>query len=147
VRNALRESGIEEFLPSYVEVVRWTDRVKNTPRVLFPSYLFARFARTTEGAAVLSITGVVQILGRDESDSISAGEIANLRRAASLSVSPCPYAAAGEIVTITSGPLTGMSGVVVRTDAALRLVISVEMFGKACSVRIDAADVEKATAS
>ena len=44
---------------------------------------------------------------------------------------------------IGSGPLTGVSGTVVRDGNSARLVVGVEMLGRAVSVEIDAADVKR----
>jgi transcription antitermination factor NusG len=145
VSELLRRAGVEEFLPAWTESVRWSDRAKKTLRPLFPGYVFARFSRFAGCSGILALPAVVQILGTDELASICDDEIANLRRVAALPVSPCPYVAAGEIVTITSGPLIGVSGVVVRNKGALRLIVSVEMLGQACAVEIDAVDVETST--
>lgn len=144
VRDALDAGAFKSFLPTYSETVRWTDRTKITIRPLFCGYVFARFMRIAEQARVLSITGVIQILGRDELSCIPDAEIDNIRLVASLPAVPCPYVAVGKAVVITSGPLTGVSGVVVKTKGSLRLVVSVEMLGQSCAITIDAADVTEA---
>lgn len=142
VSESLQGAGFEVFLPTYSETARWSDRVKTTVRPLFAGYVFSRFERFSEASAILGTTGVIAILGHNEIDSISDDEVANLRLIAALPASPCPHVAQGDAVTITSGPLTGVSGVVVRTKGAYRLVVSVEMLGRSASVEIAAADVK-----
>ena len=46
--------------------------------------------------------------------------------------------AAGDLVTIDSGPLAGVSGVVKKTKGALRVVVSVEMLRRSIAVELDA---------
>lgn len=143
VRDSLRSSGTEEFLPTFTETIRWSDRTKVTIRPLFPNYLFARFDRGTEAASVLSISGVLQILGHDEIDSISADEIANLRIVcASPLAEAVAYVAGTSRVRVKTGPFAGVEGVVSRVKGGTVLSIPVQILGRSVSVQIDAADVE-----
>ncbi len=140
VRDALAARGIEVFLPTWSEDVKWTDRWKTTTRPLFPGYVFARLSRSIDFYAALLIRGVVQFLPSshnpwpiDERE-INAvlGVVAAQARAA-----PCEYQA-GERVTIASGPLAGVQGVVVRTRGATHVVLTVEMLRRSIRVELDA---------
>src|SRR5438034_1190376 len=63
VRDSLRTKGIEEFLPTWTEEVRWSDRSKLIERPLIPGYNFARFERG-QAAEVTRIAGIVRLPGR-----------------------------------------------------------------------------------
>lgn len=143
VADALLAYGIEKYLPTYSETMHWARRMKVTVHALFPGYLFARFERFAGAAAVLSITGVIAILGNNELSSISGDEIANLRRVAEspAPIARCPYVA-GAKVTVARGPFAGVSGIVRRVKGETTLTIPVEVLGRSVSVQIDAADVE-----
>ena len=49
----------------------------------------------------------------------------------------------GERVRIKSGPLAGLQGLLVRQKNVYRLVISVEMLGRAAAVEVDSFLVER----
>ena len=144
VRDALRDAGIDEFLATYEETTRWSDRTKTSIRQLFPGYVFARVGVGRE-PAVLALPGVLQLLPTNlHPIAIPDDEIAALRAviASKLPAVRCPYVA-GNRVTIESGPLAGVSGVVVKTRDETRIVVGVEMLGRAVSVEIEAADLTK----
>jgi transcription antitermination factor NusG len=156
VRDALEAQGIESFLPTWEETVRWADRQAVTTRPLFSGYIFGRFDPATAQDAILRTRGVVQILGMVKSGPYRRGDcavpvpesipdevIANLRLMAATpnALSPCPYVA-GEAVTVRCGTYAGVEGIVVKTDGEAHLVVSVEFLGRSCRVKIDAADIE-----
>jgi hypothetical protein len=60
----------------------------------------------------------------------------------SLKVEPHPFLKCGEWVRITSGPLDGIEGVLVRKANSFRLVLSVEMLQKSVAVEVDVSMVE-----
>ncbi len=48
----------------------------------------------------------------------------------------------GEKVKIKAGPLTGLSGVLVRTTNGFRVVITLDLINQSVAVELDATDVE-----
>jgi transcription antitermination factor NusG len=144
VRDRMNAAGIAEYLPTYDETVRWTDRTKLVTRPLFPGYIFVRIDRFLAAAEVLATAAVIQILGANELSSIPDHVIADLRRVVEspAPVACCPYVA-GVRVRVKRGPWTGMIGVVERTRGATLLWIPIEILGRSVSVPIDTADVEK----
>jgi transcription antitermination factor NusG len=145
VRAALDDLGVEAWLPTFVDRVRWTDREKQTTRPLFPGYLFARFAYDARGD-VLAIAGVVTILSLDQQPvAIPDAEISNLRRVVEspAAVRACPYVA-GAAVRVLRGPFAGVFGVVQGVKNDTILSIPVQILGRAVAVRIDARDVAPA---
>jgi transcription antitermination factor NusG len=140
VRAALEGLSIETFLPTWSEDVRWSDRLKRTERVLFPGYVFARLAPGRDVYAAIVTRGVVQLLPSSfKPTPIDEAEIENVRLviASRLVSTPCDFTA-GELVTIDSGPLAGVSGVVKKTKGALRVVVSVELLRRSIAVELDA---------
>ncbi len=148
VRDALAGRGIETFLPSWSEEVRWTDRVKTVVRPLFPGYLFARMCEGPQFYAAIITRGVVQILPNSlHPQPIDEREIENVRlvTASRLKAEACAYTE-GDLVVIDSGPLAGAKGVVIRTRGALSVVVSIEMLRRSVRVELDAATLIKAAA-
>jgi transcriptional antiterminator RfaH len=147
VRSALHTLGIAQFLPTWSEDVRWSDRMRERIRPLFPGYIFARMS-PLDMVPACTTNGVVQILPNSFHPSpIVDEEIELVRRLASRNAVPCDYLAcdylAGEAVTIDSGPLAGVSGTVVRTRGATLVVVEIEMFRSCVRVDVDAATLVK----
>jgi transcription antitermination factor NusG len=140
VRAALEGYSIETFLPTWWETVQWSDRTKTTERVLFPGYVFVRMSDGPEFYRALMTRGVVQILPNYYNpEPIDAGEIESVRRVveSKANIVPCLFTA-GERVTIDSGSLAGVTGVIVRTRGAMRVVVSIEILRRSVSVELDA---------
>lgn len=140
VCESLTLAGVESFLPTWSEDVQWSDRVKTVVRPLFPGYVFARMSGFREFNRGLQTRGVVQILPDSFNPlAIDEKEIEDVRRVVSskLAAIPCNFAS-GDAVTIDNGPLAGVSGVVVKTKGAMRVVVSVEILRRAVSVELDA---------
>lgn len=145
VRADLAAMKIATFLPTWAEKTQWSDRAKIINRPLFPGYLFVRARERGELHAAMLVAGVVQVLPNSlMPEPIDEQEIENVRvvMASRLKFEPCEFVA-GELVTIESGPLAGVSGVVKKTKGALRVVVSVELLRRAIAVELDAATLVK----
>lgn len=148
VRDALRQAGVEAFLPTYAVETRWSDRTKRSQRPLFPGYIFARFD-AANAAEILRTRGVYEILSVDcHPEPVPDDVIQNLQRLAARDggkVARCPYVA-GVTITVERGPFAGVCGVVTRTQGVpgqVKLTIPVQILGRAISVELDAADVRE----
>lgn len=148
IRDQLRELGIDEFLPTYTERIQWSDRVKTVDRQLFPGYLFAKL--NGDVSEVLTLPGVLQLLPNSlQPIPIEDSEISSLK---TVIASELPMAhvtfVKGETIMIRRGPLTGVCGVVsdvvARKQGSVRLIVGIEMLGRAVSVTVDAEDLERA---
>lgn len=149
VREALVAAGFEAFLPTWCETVRWSDRTKVIPRVLFPGYIFVLLAEGPEVYRALTMRGVVQLLPNSHNPSpLAPSEIENLKLIveSKATAGPCQYVA-GESVMIESGALAGVSGVVVRTRGSFHVVVNVEMLRRSIRVELDAETLKKGVAA
>lgn len=144
VREGLRASGVDEFLPVHTIETREAGRTQLTKLPIFPGYIFARFVAPRESLVVLRTRGVVEILGAAGVPiAIPDEEIANLRAFAGYSRPvKTSRAVPGSTVRVNRGPFAGVTGVVKRTKGAATLTVAVPMLGRAVSVEIDAADLE-----
>jgi transcription antitermination factor NusG len=138
---------MEAFLPTWSEQVQWSDRKKTITRPLFPGYLFVRESgRDIRREMLHVLRGAMNLLPDDfKPMPISDRELENVRLvvASKLESTPCDFHA-GESVTIESGALTGVTGVVIKTKGSLRVVVSVEMLRRNISIELDAATLLKA---
>jgi transcription antitermination factor NusG len=145
VDRILSSKGFETFLPVYRALRRWKDRNKQLLLPLFPSYLFVRsyLDRRVEIRSTPGVFGFVGTEGRPSS--ILSEEIESLRLAVEscFRVEPHPFLNCGDRVRITSGPLEGTEGVLIRKKNAYRLVLSIQILGRSAAVEIDDATVEK----
>ena len=136
--------SIENFLPLYRTVRKWKDGSKGSLELpLFPGYVFVRIAKR-ERVRVLEVPGVLSIAGCGrEPTSLPDFEIDALRRGVALGkIEPHAYLVVGEKVRITSGPMVGLEGVLVRLKNSLRVIVTLSMIMQSVSVELDISDVE-----
>jgi transcription antitermination factor NusG len=139
VQSHLEEKGYESFLPTYVSKRRWSDRVKSLSLPLFPNYVFCKFDVQSR-LPILVTPGVNFIVGVGRSPvPVDPQEIVSIRQVleSGVAAKPWPYIGAGEMVRIETGPLEGLSGIVVRTKGVDRLIVSVSLLMRSVSVDID----------
>ena len=144
VSEHLKQRSIEQFLPLYWRVHRWKNGCKAKVEIpLFPGYLFVKINRR-QRVRVLELPGVVSFVGtRTAPALLSEFEIETLRSGLHLhKFEPYRQLAVGQRVEIRSGPLTGLSGVLVRHANGYRVVITIQLIHQSVAVELDAHDVE-----
>lgn len=139
VAQALTRKGFETFLPLYAITRRWRDRTKVVSLPLFPCYVFLKggIERRLDLITTPGIHALVSSAG--EPSPIPPNEIEGIRRVvgSSFHVEPYPFLKCGQRVEVKTGPLAGVQGILVRKKSHYRLVLSVEMLGKAVSVEVN----------
>jgi transcription antitermination factor NusG len=145
VHDQLLRKDIEVFLPLITRWSRWKDRKKRIDWPLFPGYCFARFDER-DLLPVLSCHGVARIVSFNGHPApIPEQEIESIRTlvTSGMQYDPCPLIKEGSLVEVVSGPLRGVVGRLEKKGAHARLVLSVDLIGRAVSVTVDAADVRE----
>lgn len=140
----LSARGYDVFLPAYRERRQWSDRIKTVDRALFEGYLFCRISDEIF-ATIVTTPGVIRIVGDGTKPlPVSSEEIDALQRVMErkLTAEPWEFLRAGERVRIHQGPLAGIEGIVRRTNARHRLILSVSLLQRAVAVEIDSSWVE-----
>jgi transcription antitermination factor NusG len=135
----LENTGYECYLPVVKFTRNWSDRVKEIEAPLFPGYLFCRMNPHSR-LPVLMTPGVIQIVGIGKTPiPVAEEEIAAIQRVgkSGLSTMPWPYLQVGHVVQIESGPLRGMTGIVIKIKSGLKLVLSVNLLQRSMAVEID----------
>jgi transcription antitermination factor NusG len=142
--HVLTNKGFEVFLPLHNVKRRWRDRDKTLALPLFPCYVFLHgdLDRRLDVLVTPGVNRFVEVAGRPAQ--IPENEILMIREAIkrNISIQPHPYLKFGDWVRVRSGPLEGFEGILVRQKSGSRLVLSVELLGKAAAVEVDLSTVE-----
>jgi transcription antitermination factor NusG len=147
VMRQLERRSVESFLPLYETVRRWKDRRMRLQLPLFPGYIFVRLA-LRDRLKVLEIPSVVRLVGFDGRPTpLPVEEIETIRAclARRQPLVPNGYVRRGQRVRLLSGPLEGLTGIVVRQKNRTRFVISLELLMRSVAVEIDSADFDPQT--
>ena len=145
VAQILTSKGFETLLPLYSAVHSWKDRTKLLLLPLFPCYVFLKggLERRLDIMTTPGIYALVSTTGKPAP--IPPAEIEAIRRAveSGACLEPHPLLKCGEWVRVKCGPLVGIEGILLRKKNLHRLVLSVEMLGKAAAVEVDGFAVER----
>ena len=150
VAQALSGKGFETFLPLHTADHQWKDRTKILSLPLFPCYVFFRGMLEHSQLQILTTPGVYAIVSSGgHPAAIPAIEIETIQRVVESGawVESHPFLKCGNRVRIKCGPFAGIQGILVRKKNKCRLVISVEMLGKAAAVEVDAFQAEPINAT
>jgi transcription antitermination factor NusG len=138
VNRALILKEVETLLPTKRILRHWCDRTRASDIPLFPGYVFARFdpERTLPVLVTPKVQRIVS-LGKYPHP-VPDEEIAAIKRitASGLDVESCPSPTVGECVQIVSGPLAGVSGILIEKRSSLRLIVSVELIHRSIAVEV-----------
>jgi transcription antitermination factor NusG len=143
VADYLEGNGYEWFLPLCQCRRYWSDRIKEVEVPLFPGYLFCRF-NPQDRLPILKTPGVIQIVGHNRTPiPVDEHEIAAIQKLVASGVpnQPWPFLAVGDRVTIESGPLRGLEGILTGLKGDHRLVLSVSLLQRSVAVEIDSSSV------
>ena len=144
VARLLRSSSIRHFLPLVRRVRYYGHRSRVVEQPLFTCYLFLH--GTVEDTYVATATKrIVEVIAVADQQRITH-ELQQIQRAveqgAELAMSA--YLHVGRRVRVTAGPFRGIEGLVEDRRKASRLVLQVQVLGRATSVEIDAGLLEPA---
>lgn len=133
VATHLARLGLDEYVPLHRVRRRWSDRIKELDAPLFPGYVFCGFTYPYR-LRVLNSPGVESIVG-----AVDDSELSSLRAliASGKPLSHLPFLRIGQQVSIESGPLAGIRGVVLREETSWRVVVSVEALDRSIAVEVD----------
>jgi transcription antitermination factor NusG len=139
VAEQLKGRLLECYSPTYRVKRRWSDRVKMVDLPLFSGYVFCRFGFEDRNK-VLSLPGITSVVGfGGRPCPIDDLQIERVKAMvdSGLPVLPWEYLAVGQRVMIRHGKLAGLEGILARDKTVDRVVVNVEMLGRAVAVEID----------
>jgi transcription antitermination factor NusG len=143
VERELGRRSVECYLPLYGSVRRWKDRRVRLELPLFPGYVFVRLA-VSERLRVLQVPGVARLVGFEGHPApVPDEDIEAIRTclAGEHPLLPHRYLERGQRVRVLSGPLAGLTGVVVRQKTQTRLVISFDLLMRSVAVEFGPSDL------
>ena len=133
----LAASGIEHFLPLLTVTKYYGGRKAIVEQPLFPGYLFLRGSLEAAYAADRT-RRVAQIIPVRQQELLGR-ELWNIYVAVSghAPLDPYPYLQAGIRVEVRDGPFRGLQGLIESRARRDRLVLQVDMLGRAVSLEIE----------
>ena len=137
----LENEGYDCYLPVSRFTRTWSDPTKEIEVPLFPGYLFCRM-NPHNRLPVLMTRGVIQIVGVGKTPiPVDEDEIAAIQRAekSGLPTMPWPYLQGGHLARIEGGPLSGVTGIVVKIKYGMKLILSLTLLQRSVAVEIDRA--------
>ena len=138
---------IQVFLPKIEVWSKRKDRKKRIRIPLFRGYLFVHVELDKHiWLEILKTPGVARIVGNQKEPlPIPEEQISSIRILLDNDVllTPVPYLQIGQMVRIVHGPLTGVEGILLKTDTKKnKLVVSVDLLKRSLCVELDTIDVE-----
>lgn len=139
VLELLEAKGIQAYLPLQKRLKQWSDRKKWVAEPLLPSYLFVKVSQT-EFAAVLGTKGVSRfIYFSGQPAHISEKQIEAMRlllsNSADFEITDRKFEK-GEEIIVTSGPLVGLRGELVKYLTYKKLLVRLGNTGKSLIVQM-----------
>ena len=143
VAEELERRSVECLLPLHETVSRRKDRRVRLHLPLFPGYVFVRLA-LRDRLRVLKISSVVRFVGFGGNPTPLQGEDIETIRACldrNHPMQPHAYVQRGQRVRVLSGPLQGLTGIVVRQKNCTRFVVSLDLLMRSIAVEISISDI------
>lgn len=142
----LQKLGIEYYLPLTTEYRQWSDRKKKVQVPLFNSYIFIH-ADALSYYTALNIPGIVRFIHFAGKAAVMTEKAMNeLRQIATsgyLLSENTEKIEEGEEVLITSGPLKGFDGIILRAKGQTAVIIQVDGLLQTIKVEVPAACIRR----
>jgi transcription antitermination factor NusG len=143
VQDGLLQKGLENFLPLYWSVRKWSDRSKKLQLPLFPGYIFCRLDPSRR-VPVLQTPGVRSIVSfGTEIIPIPDEELGRVQQmiASGVAVEPWPYLRDGQRVRVEHGPLAGLEGTLSEVRNTWRVVVGLDLLQRSVAVQLDRSQI------
>jgi transcription antitermination factor NusG len=133
----LHRAQIPYYLPLVARRWRLRGRTMTSHLPLFPSYVFL-FGDRQERVSALSTNRIVRSLEVPD-QAVLWQDLRQIHRliAAGLPITPESRLTAGMMVEITSGPLAGLRGRILRNASGQRFVVQIDFIQRGASVVLD----------
>ena len=146
VERRLRDQGMETFVPTTMEVHRWSDRKKKVEVPLFSCYVFIRCTLSAQDRTrVYQVDSVHGFVGtRGASLPIPDEQIESIQKVLAQTAPwrSYPFLKTGQRVRVRGGAMDGVEGVFLSENGDRSLIISVDAIQRSMAVRIEGYDVE-----
>ena len=146
VAEGLTKRGIINYLPLKKELKQWSDRKKWVETPAISSYIFVNIT-PDQYHSVFEINGIVAYVSHNgRALSIPDHEMLAMQRTIENKVNfnvEAKNIKKGEEITVTSGPLKGIKGIVQTIQGTKKLYLNISNIGYTLVVDLDDATVEK----
>jgi transcription termination/antitermination protein NusG len=134
----MRLRGIASYLPLLTCTKYYGGRKAMVEMPVFPGYLFLRgdIDQAYEADRTRRVAQIIKVTDQEKLDN----ELRNINLALTgkAALDPYPYLRAGVRVEVREGPFRGLQGVVEHGGRRDRLILQVDILGRAVSLEIDA---------
>jgi transcription antitermination factor NusG len=146
VERRLRDQGMESYVPTTIEVHRWSDRKQKVEVPLFSCYVFIRCLLSAEDRTrVYQVESVYGFVGMHGSSlPIPDEQIESIQKVLTQTAPwrSYPFLKVGQRVRVRGGAMDGVEGVFLSENGDHSLIISVDAIQRSMAVRIDGYDIE-----
>ncbi len=146
VADELNKLGIKNYLPLKRELRQWSDRKKWVEVPAISSYIFIKIP-LDRYRDVFQVNGIVAYVSyKGKAVTIPDHEIEAMRRTIENKIAFDVEATdikKGEEITVTSGPLKGIKGIVQTIQGTKKLYLNISNIGYTLVVNLDEATVQK----
>ena len=142
VALVLSQLEIRTFCPVYTTSRRWKKRKADVRLPLFPGYVFVNISNE-QRTRVLSAPGIIHIVGsRGKPSPLPTDQIEALQKTLeSRKAEPHPFIVPGHTVRVTSGPLEGLEGIVLRRKGQMRMIVSLTTINQSIVLELEQSDL------
>jgi transcription antitermination factor NusG len=140
ILSTLEQKGFEAFTPLQTIMKKGRVRTAEVREPAFPGYVFARMDPRFRLPALIT-PGVRGIVGYGRQPApIDDEEIDGLIRvsASGVDAEPSPFLQNGDRVQVVEGPLTGVTGVLLKQKGGNRVLVQVTLISRALAVDVAA---------
>ena len=146
VNTELSLTGIESYLPLKKTIRKWSDRKKMVEVPLFNSYVFVKVSEK-EYMKVLQTFGVTRFITFEGMAVSIPEQQINAVRAYLDETEPIPLddqlkLAPGKNVLITSGPMAGMTGILLNIEGKNKVKVEIDAIGQSLIISIPPQNLE-----
>ncbi len=146
VAQEFKKRGIINYLPIKRELRQWSDRKKWVEVPAISSYIFIQIT-PEQYKQVFEVTGVVAYVSyKGKAVTIPDHEIEAMRQTIENKIAfnvEATNIKKGEEITVTSGPLKGIKGIVKTIQGTKKLYLNISNIGYTLVIDLEEATVEK----
>ena len=141
--NDLGARQVDHYLPLVRRVRFYGDRKATVEEPLFPGYvfLFGALDDAYDADRTRRVANIIRVTDQQRLE----WELNNIKLALSqdAALDPYPHLVRGVRVEVRSGPFQGLQGVIEEKGRNSRLILQVDVLGRAVSMEIDGAQLER----
>jgi len=146
VAEELKKLGITNYLPIKRELRQWSDRKKWVETPAISSYIFINIPEERY-RDVFQVNGIVAYVSyKGKAVTIPDHEMDAMRRTIENKIAfdvEATNIRKGEEITVTSGPLKGIKGIVETIQGTKKLYLNISNIGYTLVVNLDEATIQK----